>query len=717
MGVTLTRTTGKGSIRGGKTAVAGYTVTEDSTPRIPGDSSGGVGSITATVIESDDTILLSGAGIELYDSANGKTVGTVRTIASQAGEITVTADSRLAQLVVTRKANAYNGTLAGAFAYYFGLVGITSGFTVDSTIGTRPVIYTGFNDNVWNFLKNICIAEQVEISLVDGAIVVRPLRHETVDMSRNSQADFTVDSTGIALTAEVYYYNQTYVTNAQVYPNDASDNVIEIPQGETIVEIVPTNVSLVSIMQPAASTDKAQTAVIAADGGVKKSFYVVHDGTKEISQGAWKSMGGDVVVEIDPDNDTQLKITAHAPVSPTVSTYRLGFGISQEDGNFTYSPGLVIVGTGVRTKKELVRVATGANPAFVTEDAAPTVDNPAIRTREQAFRAARSLAAAYAGPGMSVEVSAARVHRSDWDTRGAGTPAVLTTTYVSEPFTGTTGAAWSSNWTTRAGTGTIQSNAGQITPQAVAYSYGRIDYTGMAGIGNTEITGSIVGGAAGVEQYAEIHINSDLGTTNNNWEPTNGYALLFKYDPTPANSALQLVQSVGGAGTQFPQVTKSLTGTTRYSFRFQRIGTALRARVWVYGTTEPTSWDVSTTLTSALLNGKIGLEAANGGAAVGRAFTFDDILVTDGVVAVPATGSGFQVLGNVAGARVVYRDNIFRTRSAKVSESGISYSAERDTLIEDFNSVWSGASFDDFNAAWAGYSFDDFSVMPLRRNG
>lgn len=502
MGVTLKRVSGKGSFRGDSTAVVGYTVVEDATPRVPGDSSGGVGSITAAVIENDDTILLSGAGIELYDSAAGRTLGTVRGIGGQDGAVSVTADSRLAQLVVTRKANAYNGTLGGAFTYYFGLVGITTGYQVESAIASRPVIYAGFNDNVWTFLKHVCSAEQIEIALVDGTITVRALRQNTVDMHRNSSVNFDVDTNDVALSAEVYYYNQEYVNTRQVYPTVAGgDTVIEIPSGETVVEFIPTDVSLVSILQPTPSTDRAQAAVIAADGGViKKSFYFAHDGVAEVSAATWTNMGGSVFVEIDPDNDTQLKVTAHAPVNPTVNSYRLAFGTSNGDDSVTYGPGLVIVGTGVRTRKEMVRVPTGANPAFVTEDSAPTVDNPAIRTREQAFRAARAVAAAYAGPSFSLSVDAARVHRDDWDKQ---------------------------------------------------------------------------------------------------------------------------------AGSAFD----------------------------------------------------------------------------------------YQVLGNIAGARVPYRDNIFRVRSANVSESGISYSADRDTIIEDFNEVWSGASLDDFNAAWAGYTFDDFSVMPLRRNG
>lgn len=500
MVVSVSKTSGAGSFQGGRTAVISYSVQEDSTPKLAEDSSGGVGSITAQVVENDETIFLSGSGIELYDTAAGTATGTVRGVGTNDGEATLTVDSQLARLVVTRKAEAFNGTLGNAIKYYFGLVGITTGFTVDPTIASRPVIYIGFNDSVWTFLKQVCTAEQIEIAGVGANIFVRPLRTHTVQMHQNSKTDYDIDTSNVSLTAEAYYYNHEFVSNALVYPTDLTGDapILEVPQGETVVEIVKTNVSMTSILAPVPSTDAAQAKIIATDGGIKKSFYFVHDGTKEVDPQTWTDLGGMLLVEIDPADDTQLKVTARGAVNPTVTSYKIAFGTVLDEETVTFGPGLVIVGSGVRTRKELVRVATGANQSFVAEDSAPTVDNPAIRTREQAFRVAAQTATAHGGPSMTIDVSAARVHRDDWDKQ-------------------------------------------------------------------------------------------------------------------------------------------------------------------------------------------------------------------------PGSAFNYQVLGNIAGARVNYRDTIFRIRSATVSDNGIVYSAERDTMIEDFNAVWAGASFDAFNAQWAGRTFDEFAVMPLHR--
>jgi hypothetical protein len=205
-----------------------------------------------------------------------------------------------------------------------------------------------------------------------------------------------------------------------------------------------------------------------------------------------------------------------------------------------------------------------------------------------------------------------------------------------ETFTGTNGTA-PGNWTVRAGTGTIQTNAFQLVPQAVAFSYGRADLTNMVAMGDTEVTGTLVGATAGVEQYIEIHLNSDAGTTSNNWEPTNGYVLLLGFDPTAANGYLRLSDSTAGSVTTLTQITKSLTGNTKYAYRFQRLGTILRARVWDNAGAEPSSWELIAPSPVTAKTGKVGVLIGNGSAATGRTFTFDDVAVSVPPAIPPAT--------------------------------------------------------------------------------
>jgi hypothetical protein len=72
-----------------------------------------------------------------------------------------------------------------------------------------------------------------------------------------------------------------------------------------------------------------------------------------------------------------------------------------------------------------------------------------------------------------------------------------------------------------------------------------------------------------------------------------------------------------------------------------------------------------------------------------------------------------QAFGNAAGARVKFRDAWYRARKATITPEQIDYTAERDTMFSDLNTVWSGKTFADFNTRWAGKSFEDMAVIPL----
>lgn len=77
-----------------------------------------------------------------------------------------------------------------------------------------------------------------------------------------------------------------------------------------------------------------------------------------------------------------------------------------------------------------------------------------------------------------------------------------------------------------------------------------------------------------------------------------------------------------------------------------------------------------------------------------------------------------QAFGNVVGSRLRKHDHFWRIRSSTITESQISYTAERDTTIRDFNDVWgagAGATIADFNLQWAGKLLSDFTLAPLKR--
>lgn len=73
----------------------------------------------------------------------------------------------------------------------------------------------------------------------------------------------------------------------------------------------------------------------------------------------------------------------------------------------------------------------------------------------------------------------------------------------------------------------------------------------------------------------------------------------------------------------------------------------------------------------------------------------------------------YQVFGNANGARVQWRRNMYRIRSATITDSSVQYTAEVDTTFSDFDASATGMTFADFDAMYAGLTFSDFALIPL----
>lgn len=85
-----------------------------------------------------------------------------------------------------------------------------------------------------------------------------------------------------------------------------------------------------------------------------------------------------------------------------------------------------------------------------------------------------------------------------------------------------------------------------------------------------------------------------------------------------------------------------------------------------------------------------------------------------------------QAFGNVAGARVPYRNAMYRISTATITPMQVSYTGEMDTMFSDFQATWTSQlwdqnpntvtfTFNDFATIQAGRTFNDFNMTPLWR--
>lgn len=388
-----------------------YSVTEDATPIDPSDLGGGVGQFTLDLPETTDVKLARNKAITLSDGAQGTTVGTARGLGGNGVVATLTVDSRMARLNVTRTAQPYSGTLSGAFTYYLGLVGVTTGIVVDTTIATRPVTFPGWQAVVWDQVKKLMAAVGVETSLVADNIVLRPLRGRIAQNYRDTAESWSIDDTSRAQSVEINYYQSVAKTNALAYPlggwtSDVQAYQVDAGQVATFdISLEPDNehslgASLTSIAQPVcvASVDRYYST---------SSVYTVsgNDGLP-IPPAQWLADGGSVTAAIN-DDTRSITVTIRGGKSSQYAPYTIGMS----SGDNTFYSSLRIVGTGVFYNRQTLALQTGNSADVAPTVIGATVDNEFINTYGDAFRAGLWTLARYTGPEQTISVSTTGINR------------------------------------------------------------------------------------------------------------------------------------------------------------------------------------------------------------------------------------------------------------------------------------------------------------------
>lgn len=406
MGIDL-KVTGNGTFAGSSASLESYQVSEDGTPLSGDDTSGGVGQLLFNVNEDDGpegTIMLLNDQVTLIDSARGTTTGNVTGITSSDWTASVTADSRLGVLVAEKQAQPFKGTLGEAFRYYLSLADITANIVVDDRIANRSVVYPGWFGNIWDFLKQMCIAETVEISLVSNNIVLRPVRERVVDTTRYSGQSWSVANGQLAQSVEVCYYTNKWQENILVYPKGGWQEEIEVYQveaGEKREVQIALEVSLQSIQQPV-----PRDYVEREYNGPNSVYAIVGNDGLPISAARWTKNGGKITAKINEDTKS-LTLTIYGSTETTYAPYRIGVSSGPSD---TYSS-LRLVGTGVFFNEEFITVDTVVPASRTAQEVGVRVTNSAISSIKQAYDVGLRTAIRWGTPQQTISISASAVNR------------------------------------------------------------------------------------------------------------------------------------------------------------------------------------------------------------------------------------------------------------------------------------------------------------------
>ncbi len=379
-----------------------YSVSEDVTGLDPSSPSGGYGQIQFTTLDWKGSRALSRSDVTLVDDLHGRITGTVTDVSPDGVTIGVTADSELGKFNARRVAVPFSGPMSEYIQYLMDLAGLYT--PLDFQAPDRTIHVPGFLDNVWERIKLLMSAQQLELVLIGDIVVVREPHHAEVSLENAIRISTNVNRQASALAVDVVNYNYHPITKGEVYPIKGEEPSIQsVEAGETVEFDIDINASLSHVYQPVPSENVGP----GDRSGTEGVYTIVGQDNLPIKPAQWTDNGGrlDVYLTDEPGVLRCVLTGAHIP-------HLAPFRIAESAGGTDYNS-LHITGDGVAWGTEAPRLYTGADPMTISEEGGATVDNPYLSTASQAVRAGARTAGAHSGAQVTIDGTLARVEEFD----------------------------------------------------------------------------------------------------------------------------------------------------------------------------------------------------------------------------------------------------------------------------------------------------------------
>lgn len=422
--------TGLPSGTSGTLQASDYSVEEAATPLTAGDSSGQVGTLSLTFPIPDPSLSTSratpwrflrtlgetvfiGTEVRIDDPRKGFTLGKINSanVSRDGGTLTLSGISRLGSLnVFGVQAQPYVGTLSGAFTYYLSLANITTDFFIDPDIASKPVVFPGWNGELWYNLKLMTAAVDCDISLVSGIILLRDIRKRVATSNRDLTRSVTTGGGTLAQSVEVYQYGNQPITNKLVYPPggwSAEVDVLNVNAGEEQEYTLELSASVASIQKPVMQT------FVAESYSTSSVYTIVADDGLPVPPALWAGNGGNLTVTISPDTThliVRLRGATGVPTASGVAATNFSVALGSDTTGNRYST-LRIVGTGVAFNKTKHTFRTGITASQTATQVGVTIDNPFISTADDVYRSGTRAAKEFTGTTMTLSGSVTAVDR------------------------------------------------------------------------------------------------------------------------------------------------------------------------------------------------------------------------------------------------------------------------------------------------------------------
>jgi hypothetical protein len=202
---------------------------------------------------------------------------------------------------------------------------------------------------------------------------------------------------------QVAYYNYQNLSNVIAYPFGGwtpDVEVYSVEAGETITFDIPVNAFLSSVKQP-----EVQNTVIRDYAGTDSVYSATGNDGLPVTAAFWEAFGGRMSFELT-DLGRNIRVTLRGPDFPELSPY----SIAISDGATEYST-LRIVGSGVFFDRQLVTIPTGLTSVETPQEFGQEIDNPFVRTREDAIDVGVRARRRYALPRQTFETTGRSLQR------------------------------------------------------------------------------------------------------------------------------------------------------------------------------------------------------------------------------------------------------------------------------------------------------------------
>jgi len=391
------RLSGTGRFAGHASNVINYSYTEGSTPLVPGDESGAIGDVSIEVLNDNNaSILLYKDEFYLQDNFHGSVIGDIESVSGSNDTVTMGGRSRLSLLNVETIIPPRSGPIGDIIEGVINSLGITSNIIKDSSLSTTGVRAPGFEGDAWVYIKKLCSAYGVEVTVIREYIIIRPARQRLISNENLIDVSWQVQDIELAQTFDVAYYNYTSRTDYLVYPEGGWNSEVQVYQvaaNETTEFELDLEFFLTSVQQPTVQD------TVSKEYDIASAYSVSGNDNLPVSAAFWTDFGGDMAFEILGDG-SRVKVTITGPTYEALSPYTIGIS----DGSTSYST-LRMVGSGMDFNRLLYTEETGLGP-----DEAPTVkgaeiDNVAIDTLADAKKYALSARRLYSLPTQTYSTS------------------------------------------------------------------------------------------------------------------------------------------------------------------------------------------------------------------------------------------------------------------------------------------------------------------------